>query len=378
MTMVTAEHETIRFLPRVVNRRNFSLKNRKLSIATLLFSVLLFTTYALGQGNQQFILQTSPGGATISGALPTYSSSFGNLDAFGVGTPASGVTAIRLANGELFYTPLDFVMGNLQGHHPGSITAYVSTNFTHPTAMILQACPSNGTCSSSAGYSTLSTSAAAPTAIVPTMNELSTVTAGIAIFVPDNNGAGAFSGTDSATITFVGTDARTGNPLNTVTLRFNSQSIVTALQLTLSSATGGVTINAAADYSLALGNVNGLGVGPGAGLSVIPTGSGVIYSTPYTLNPAFSNFTSTTGTIKAAVSTNFAHPAVLSLQTANAAAGPYSAISTVVASPTVLATSVASRAVITSYLGLLVSAANGGTAFNGSDSATLTFTLTVP
>lgn len=375
--MATAASKTIRCFLRVVSQRKNSLKNRSHSLSALLFSLLL-TASAFGQANQQFILQTAAAGATISGSIPTYSSSFGNLDAFGVGTPASGVTGIRLINGELYYTPINFVMGNLQGHHKGVINAYVSTNFTHPTAMILQACPSNGTCTSSAGYSTLSTSAAAQTTIIPVMPELSTATAYIAIFIPDNNGAGAFSGTDSATITFVGRDAQNGNALNTVTLSFNSQSVVTALQLTLSSATGGVTINPAADYSLDFGTVDGLGVAVSAGLTVVPTGSGVIYSTPYVLNPAFSNFTSTTGTIKAAVSTNFAHPAVLSLQTANAAAGPYSPISTTLASPTVLATSVASRAVITSYLGLQVSAVNGGTAFNGTDSATLTFTLTVP
>jgi hypothetical protein len=163
-----------------------------------------------------------------------------------------------------------------------------------------------------------------------------------------------------------------------VTLSFNSQSLVTALQLTLSTATGGVTVNAASDYSMNFGNVNGIGVGPGAGLTVVSQAGGVIYSTPYTLTPAFSNFMSTTGTVKVAVSTNFAHSSVLSLRTASASAGPYTTISTSVGSPTQITNTATTRTVVTPYLGLFVSNVNGSGAFNGSDSATLTYTLTVP
>jgi hypothetical protein len=341
--------------------------------------ILLIPVSLNAQASKQFILQTAAGGAAITGSIPTYSTSFGALNAFGVGSPAIGVTAITLPTGTLYYSKINFVTGDMTGHHDATISAYVSTNFIHPSAMVLRGCPNNAaSCTVSTNYTNLSTSAAAPTVIVPNMNESSTTTAGIAIFIPDNNGAGAFAGTDSATITFVGKDAQNGQALNTVTLSFNSQSLVTALQLTLSTATGGLTVNAASDYSMNFGNVNGIGVGPGAGLTVVPQAGGVIYSTPYTLTPAFSNFAQTTGTVKVAVSTNFAHSSVLSLRTAAASAGPYTTISTSVASPTPIATSVATRTAITNYLGLFVSTANGAGAFNGSDSATLTYTLTVP
>jgi hypothetical protein len=343
-----------------------------------LVSILLVPVSLNAQANQQFILQTATGGAAITGSTPTYSTSYGALNAFGVGSPAIGVTALTTPTGTLYYSKINFVMGNLQGHHDGMITAYVSSNFTHPTAMILRGCDSTATCTVSTNYTNLSTSAAAPTVIVPSMNENSTVTGGIAIFIPDNNGPGAFAGTDSATITFVGRDFQNGNALNSVTLSFNSQSLVTALQLTLSTATGGVTVNAASDYSMNFGNVNGIGVGPGAGLTVVPQAGGVIYSTPYTLTPAFSNFMSTTGTVKVAVSTNFAHSSVLSLRTASASAGPYTTISTSVGSPTQITNTATTRTVVTPYLGLFVSNVNGSGAFNGSDSATLTYTLTVP
>jgi hypothetical protein len=364
----------------VVRRKNPSLlKPSSLLFMVLSFvAILIFPTSSFGQANQQFILQTATGGVTISGSTPTYSTSFGALDAFGAGTPAAGVTAIPVANGMLFYSPINFVMGNLLGHHSGVIKAYVSSNFTHPTAMILQGCASNATCTASGSYANISTNAGAPTTIVPNMPENSTATASIAIVVPDNNGAGAFSGTDAATITFVGSDAQNGQALNTVTLSLNPQSLVTAIQLTLSTAIGGAAINAASDYSIDFGNVNGMGVGPAAGLTVVPVGGGVIYGTPYTLTPAFSNFTSTTGTIKVAVSTNFAHSSVLSMSAASALAGPYSAISTSVGSPTVITGTATSRTALTHYLGLLVTTINGASAFNGADSATLTYTLTVP
>jgi hypothetical protein len=356
---------------------NFPVLTRLLLLSAL--SLLISApTFLAAQANQTFILQTAPGGASITGTTPSYTTSFGNLDALAVGTPAVGVTAIPVSNGVIYYSAVNFVMGNLNGHHQGIISAYVSSNFTHPTAMILESCASNATCTTSTGYTTLSTSAGSPTTIVPQMPENSTTTAYIAIFVPDNNGPGAFSGTDSATVTFVGTDFQNGQPLNSVTLRFNSQSLVTAVQLTLASATGGLTISPASDYSMNFGAVNGLGVGPGAGLTVVSAAGGNIYSTPYTLTPVFSNFTSTTGTLKVAVSTNFAHSSVLIMQTAAAAAGPYSPISTTVATPTQITNGATSRTAVTPYLGLFVSSLNGAGAFNGADSATLTFTLTVP
>ena len=71
------------------------------------------------------------------------------------------------------------------------------------------------------------------------------------------------------------------------------------------------------------GNVNGLGIGPGAGLTTVAAAGGVIYGTPYLLNPAFTDFASTTGTLSVYASSVFAHPAVLHLDDSAASAGPY-------------------------------------------------------
>ncbi len=43
-----------------------------------------------------------------------------------------------------------------------------------------------------------------------------------------------------------------------------------------------------------------------------------------------------------------------------------------------MTTSVTSGSTVTRYLGLLVAKINGGSALNGSDNATLTYTLSVP
>jgi hypothetical protein len=124
--------------------------------------------------------------------------------------------------------------------------------------------------------------------------------------------------------------------------------------------------------------VNALGIGPDAGLATSPAGGGIIYHTPYQLNPAFSAMSSTTGTIHVYVSTDFAHPAIMSLDDASTNAGPFNAISKNSGAQTQITSTAGDRSTVTRYLGLYVSNVNGPTAFNGTDSATLTYTLTVP
>src|SRR5947209_19044605 len=126
------------------------------------------------------------------------------------------------------------------------------------------------------------------------------------------------------------------------------------------------------------GNLNCLGFDPGAGLTPVAAAGGVVYSTPYVLQPAFSAFRSTTGTIKTFVSTTFAHPTVLILRDAAASAGPYNNIGTTAGTATQITATAANRSSITRFLGLFVANTNGVSAFRGSDSATLTFTMTVP
>src|SRR5205085_6858326 len=128
------------------------------------------------------------------------------------------------------------------------------------------------------------------------------------VFLPDNDGAGAFTGADNTgVVTLTMVDVANNNVLQTATISFNSAPLNTvqnAVRLTLATAPGGLTVTPQADYSMSFGNVNGLGFGPAAGLTTVAAAGGVVYSTPYLLQTAFADFTSTTATIKVFVSTN--------------------------------------------------------------------------
>ncbi len=330
-----------------------------------------------------FTLSSAPGGLafTVGGGGNTLSSQFGAMNALGIGTPATGVTVIPLTNGALYLTHFQLTISNLPNPHRGAVTAFVNSNFTHPAALIVQGCPSTSSCNASGNFSAISTNANAPTTIIPApgIND-QTVTAGLAIFVPDNNGASAFAGLDTARITFTATDTTNNKNFATAEIRLDTpqgETLQTAVRLTLASATGGLALTPGADYSMNFGNVNGLGFGPGAGLTTSAVTGGVVYSTPYLLQPAFADFTSTTATIKAFVSTPFAHPTVLQLRDAAASSGPFNNIGVTAGTATQISATAADRNTITRFLGLFVSNQSGVPAFT-NDSATVTFTMTVP
>jgi hypothetical protein len=75
------------------------------------------------------------------------------------------------------------------------------------------------------------------------------------------------------------------------------------------------------------------------------------------------------------LTSNFAHPTILQLDDSSASGGPFTQITNTALTIT---TTGADRSSITRFLGLFVSNTNGAGAFTGSDTATLTFTMTVP
>jgi hypothetical protein len=303
------------------------------ALIILCFALTFMVTPATAQ-NGTLTLSSVPGGLafTVGGGGSTYSSQFGTMNALGIGTPAAGVTAVALSNGALYFTQYRLTIAGLPNPHLGSVTAFVNSNFTHPTALVAESCPSNATCTSSGSYGAISTVAAAPTTVIPAPGITNqTVTVGLAIFVPDNNGAAAFTGLDTVRITLTATDTTNNKVFATLEIRLDTpqgETVQNAVRLTLATATGGLTINPAADFSMNFGSVNGLGFGPGAGLTTVSAAGGAIYSTPYVLQPAFAAFTSTTATLKAFVSVNFAHPTILILRDAAGSAGPYNNIGT--------------------------------------------------
>ncbi len=344
------------------------------------FLVLVITMIAgRAAGQTSFSILQSPGGISFTKVGSAYETTFGDMNALGVGTPQSGLTVSALSNGALYFSEYEvqftgLALGNAE------LTAYVSTNFAHPAAQIIENCPSASACTSSAGYSAMSTASGSPSTVIASMGN-STATVGIGIFLPDNDGASAFTGTDnSAVVTFTLTNLTFGIALATATMTFTltpANTVQDAVSLALATAPSGLTVSGTASpYTMAFGNVNGLGVG--ATVPTVAAAGGIIYATPYYLEPAFSDFTSTVADLEVYASTNFAHPTLLQLDDSAAAAGPYNAISTTVGTQTVMTTTAADRSTITRYLGLFVSLNNTATPFLGSDSATLTYTITVP
>jgi len=349
--------------------------------AALVILVLAFIenpTTAAAQGATMQLLPAA-GGLTGSQVGNNYFASFGTMNALGIGTPAAGLTVAPLSNGALYFSEYQIQIAGLPGTHKAGVTAFVSTNFVHTAAEILQNCPSTATCTSSGSYSAMSTSALTPTNVVaaPGVGN-TTVTVGVGIFLPDNDGASAYTGNDTVAFTLTLTDLTNGRVQMTSTVFLNTpaETVQDAVRMTLSTATGGLTVTPAADYSMNFGNVNGLGIGPAAGLTTTSVAGGTVYSTPYLLNPVFADFNSTTATIEVVLTTNFAHPTVLQLDDASSSGGPFAQIT---AAPITITTSAANRNSITRFLGLFVSGTNNGVgSFTGSDTATLTFTMTVP
>jgi hypothetical protein len=352
---------------------------KHLTFVILVFVILAVTEQA--HGAPSFALLQAPGGLGGVQVGNNYATGFGTMNALGLGTPTAGLTVAALNNGALYFSPYQVIFQGLAAGQNARLTVYVSTNFTHPAAQVLQNCPSTGACNTAGGYSNMSTVQAAPSVVIASMNN-NTVTAGVGIFLPDNNGASAFTGIDNAgVITFTMVDVSNNAVLQTATLSFNflpNNTVQDAVQLTLATAVGGLTVTPATDYSMNFGNVNGLGFGPAAGLTTVAAAGGFVYSTPYVLQPVFTDFTATTATIKVFVSTNFAHPTLLQLRDAAATAGPYNNIGLTAGTATQITAAAADRSSITRFLGLFVSNVNGATSFRGSDAATLTFTLTVP
>jgi len=341
-------------------------------------AIILVVAVPAARG-QSIQLQTASGGITISGTKPNFSSGFGNVNGLGAGTPPAGLAVISsgVSGGVLYTTPYDIKFSGAGGPNAGTLKVYVVTNFANPATLILKSCYPSASCTSAANYTTISTNAASPTMIIPPPGVGNgTYTASLALFVSDST---SFTGSDSATLSFL-TYNSTGTTLketNTLVLNTPSENVQSAVRLNLATSPAGLTISAAADFSVNFGNVNALGIGPGAGLTVVPSSGGVIYSTPYLLQPAFSGFASSAATLKVYVSLDFVHPLILEARDASSSGGPFTAISKSSGSQTTL-TSAASGGSVTRYLGLFVKDSNGPTAFSGADSATLTYTLTAP
>ncbi len=103
-----------------------------------------------------------------------------------------------------------------------------------------------------------------------------------------------FAGTAAAQGPVADNDTTTSNLEMTATVQ-------TAVQLNISTGAGGATVSGNSStglFSIAFGNVNGLGLGtPTAGVSVVVDSSGALYKTPINLTPVYSGFDTETADI---------------------------------------------------------------------------------
>lgn len=196
----------------------------------------------------------------------------------------------------------------------------------------------------------------------------------------------------AATVAQAGTQATNTNTV-TPTLQVTAN-VQKAVQLTLSTGTVAaahcaVAAGSGTDYSMNFGTVDGLGINAGNCNKFSPTTPGVtnaVYWSDYQLTPVFSSQSVSTNTITAQVTTTFGGVAngtsnlILVRDTANSSTLPASAASFSnigSASADTIATNATNGTAITRYIGIAVTPANGASVLTGSQSATVTFTLTV-
>ena len=352
----------------------------------LAFLVVNFFGFSLPSTAQTAALATSGSGITFIGPLPilptpTYHAGFGSVNGLGIGNPI-GLQKIAVAGGEFYYTPYNIVVSGANPGHPAEVDAYISSGFANSSSVIqLMSCAYPGPCNTFASYTALANTQAGEIPVLPLQTASASYTAYLGILVKNFNGS--IVSPDTATVMFDVEDNRHSIISHTLlNLDTPSTTIQKAVQLQLATAPAGLAISAGGttDYAANFGTVNGLGVGPGAGLTVVngQAPGGVIYSTPYLIEPAFSGFSSFSSTkITVYVSTDFVHPAVLTLYDSQSQLAGYSAISKNSGSPTQITGSASNGTNITEYLGLFVSNVNGAGSFRGADKATLTYTITV-
>ncbi len=350
------------------------------------FLVANFLGFSLPSTAQTAALATSGSGITFTGPLPilptpTYHAGFGAVNGLGIGNP-SGLQKTAVAGGEFYYTPYNIVVSGANPGHPAEVDAYISSGFSNSSSVIqLMSCPYPGPCNTFASYTALPNTQAGEILVLPLQTASASYTAYLGILVTSFNGS--IVSPDTASVMFDVEDNRHAIISHTLLkLDTPGTTIQEAVQLQLATAPSGLAISAGGttDYATNFGTVNGLGIGPGAGLTVV-TGQapgGVIYSTPYLIEPAFSGFSSFSNTkITVYVSTDFVHPAVLKLYDSQSQLSGYNAISKNSGSPTQITGNASNGTNITEYLGLFVSNMSGAGSFQGADKATLTYTITV-
>jgi len=348
-------------------------------------SVLCMMFAALPCAAQNAVLKQLGIGIAISGASSPFSAGFGNVNGLGIAVPATltNIAITGASAGQFYYTPYTLAVSGAGGGTPALVKAYLSSGFTNPSAILeLRSCPNPNACTTVGSYTALPNSQATEVTVLPNQTSNGNYTAHLGLFVANANGTTSTS--DSAQVTFDIYDGANNKLKHTIVLNL-SVTALTAVQLQLATATSGMTITSNSptidpNFTANFGTVNGLGVGIASPFTLISGQSpgGIIYATPYQIQPAFSGFTSANATkISVYISTDFTHSNVLTLYDSATQLTGYTAIGKSSGSAHQITASAGNGTAITEYLGLFVSNLNGGTSYRGSDQATLTYTITV-
>lgn len=173
-----------------------------------------------------------------------------------------------------------------------------------------------------------------------------------------------------------------------------SATIQKAVSLTLATGTtGGIshcTVAAGAnppDYTMNFGTVDALAINNGncnKFAPAVPGTNDAIYWTDYQVLPVYTSHTAFSGTtVTAQVTTDFAtpHNIVIVRDSANSSTVPANAAAMTPmgtgSADTIGAAGVASGTALTRYIGVDIKPTNGATVLQGTQTATVTFTLTV-
>jgi hypothetical protein len=367
-------------------RRERSSLLRRPGFLPLFLFLFLWLASGTTFGAVQFNLAQGTG-VTLSGARPAYSMNFGQVNGLGAGAFSAGLVVsqpftVGGTPGALYMNPFDFFVKALPAPHHLTVTGLVTTNFTHAAALKLFACPINVSCTTSGNYSQIPIGAGAfswQTSVTTSNN--TNVPIGVGLWVAQLSGASAFTGTECATITFTANDLDAGNT-DTGTLQICATA-ASGLRFVIATAGSAPNCSVAdpgtgADYSLNLGNVNGLGIADTTSAapcsSVDNSVSPPVYYTQYSYTASFTNFSSASATLQISRTTNFAK-AFLECREAATAIG----LRASTAFPeTISVASAANGVAQTRFVGVAVTANNGAASSAGADSVVLTYTLTVP
>ena len=178
----------------------------------------------------------------------------------------------------------------------------------------------------------------------------------------------------AALVAFAGTAAAQGPVIDNNTTTSNLEmtaTVQTAIQLNISTGAGGATVSGSTStglFSIAFGNVNGLGLGtPAAGVTVTVDSSGALYKTPINLTPIYSGFDTETADITVEAGTSGDE------DLAREGSSSISSSSTVSPTPVSAISNAASGSNNERYVGFYIPR----TQATGAKTATLIYTITV-